>query len=335
MKVSASLYSNKSMDLDSLVTELDAYQVDSFHIDCKDDLAVFEDIDKIRKLSNTAIDLHIISQEPEKFTAEIDKRKIEYVTYQFENLDSKFHIPNNNKTQFGLAITSDTPIHAFEPYEKDCSFILMMTTVPGESGGTFNKKNFKRIQEFRLKYPGTRIHVDGGVNNEVSFILRDLGVHKIVSGSYLVNHQRIGAAMLQLKHQQVASHYLVKDFMIEVQNLPVLDFSKADFKNSIQAIDKYNLGFVCYTDGNGKLAGISSNADIRKGIIQNLDDMANIPLDQIVNKSPVVIRESNTLAEMLELTASVNFPVLFLPVVDDQFKLVGAVTFNNLLRHIS
>jgi len=37
------------------------------HIDCNDDLSVFEDIKRIRKISKTPIDLHIISSRPEAF----------------------------------------------------------------------------------------------------------------------------------------------------------------------------------------------------------------------------------------------------------------------------
>ena len=31
-----------------------------------------------------------------------------------------------------------------------------------------NKENFKKIRKFRSTYPGKKIHVDGGVNGEVS-----------------------------------------------------------------------------------------------------------------------------------------------------------------------
>ncbi|NNF01515.1 MAG: CBS domain-containing protein [Bacteroidia bacterium] len=335
MKISASLYSNKGKNLSALVSELDAYKVDSFHIDCKDNPEVFSDIDKIRNISSTAIDLHLITSEPDKFSENISKREIEYVTYQYENINSPIHFPKNGKTEFGMAITSDTPLEVFSKFSEDCSFILMMTTTPGESGGTFNKKNFKRIRDFRKMFPEKRVHVDGGVNDEVSFILRDLGVHKIVSGSYLVNHQRIGAAMLQLKHEEVHSHFQIKDFMINSDQLPVLNIEDATFTSALETIEKYNLGFVFYTDKTGKLCGISSNADVRRGIIKNLQNLNGTSVVDIINEQPLVVRENMTLSEMLQLISSVNFPVLFLPVISDNEKLVGAVTFNNLLRNIT
>ena len=67
MKISASIYSSNKSDWHELIRELDAYQSDWFHIDCNDDFSVFDDIVEIRKHSQTHIDLHIISYEPQKF----------------------------------------------------------------------------------------------------------------------------------------------------------------------------------------------------------------------------------------------------------------------------
>ena len=89
----------------------------------------------------------------------------------------------------------------------------MMATIPGESGGKFDKSNFTKIREFSQLYPDKKIHVDGGVNAEVSFILRNMGVYLSVSGSYLFNSVSIGSALLNLKLNEVESHFLVKDFM--------------------------------------------------------------------------------------------------------------------------
>jgi len=183
MKISASIYSNKEKDLESLINELDAHRVNFFHIDCNDDISVFDDIRKIRKISKTPIDLHLITQQPEKYFSLIEENKIEYVTFQFEKINKEFPVPESIKSNIGLAIVSETDIEIFEKFKNRFSFILFMATTPGESGGKFNKQNFKKINEFRNKYPGKKIHVDGGVNEELSFILRNMGVNVLVIGS--------------------------------------------------------------------------------------------------------------------------------------------------------
>lgn len=332
MKISASLYSNKVKSLEELVRELDALNIDAFHIDCNDNPAVFDDITQIRKISRTPIDLHIIAAEPEKYLEQIVQHEVEYVQFQYEDMQGRqFELPDNG-TRFGLAVVSDTPLEVFEAYKDDFSFILLMTTTPGQSGGTFRKDNFNRIRRFAKLFPGKKIHVDGGVNDEVSFILRSMGVDSAVSGSFLVNHTSMGAALMGLKMQDVQSHYLVRDMMIDKEDLPVLQADGCVFREVLQAIEDYDLGFALFTDANGNFYGLSSNADVRRGLLSNMDDLNKTQIRDIVNKKPVSIQQTATVSDMLALVTSKSFPVLFLPVVNEQQELVGAVTFNNLIR---
>ncbi|MCC5931550.1 MAG: CBS domain-containing protein [Cyclobacteriaceae bacterium] len=332
MKISASVYSSKDRDIEDLVKDLDQYNIDSFHIDCNDNLQVFDDIAKIRKISRTPIDLHIISERPEQYYDQIDAHKIEMVQFQFENLGKPLNLKPNGITSYGLSIMSDTPVEVFEPYAGDCDFILMMTTIPGQSGGTFRKDNFKKIRKFRNTFPGKRIHVDGGVNAEVSFILRYMGVHSVVSGSYLVNHSSIGAAMLNLRLEDVHSQYQIRDFMIEKEDLPILPYHKTSFVEVLQTIEKYKFGFVFFSDADGKFAGLASNADVRKGLLKNLADLNQTRLEDITNFKPVSLQEDATISEMLYLIQSKKFPVNFLPVLNGEHRIAGAVTFFNLIK---
>lgn len=51
MKISASLYSNLDKSIDDIVHELDLFYIDYIHIDCNDDMKVFDDITHIRNIS--------------------------------------------------------------------------------------------------------------------------------------------------------------------------------------------------------------------------------------------------------------------------------------------
>ena len=174
MKISASIYST-SRDLKEVVADLDAHRIDLFHVDCNDDVKVFGDIENIRGWSKTPVDLHIISKTPEKYFPLLEKTPCDYVTFQYEDLPSKLNVPSTIKGKLGLAITAVSDIDVFDQYADRFDFILMMATIPGKSGGEFNKEIFRKIRAFRKKYPEKRVHVDGGVNGEVSFILRKIG----------------------------------------------------------------------------------------------------------------------------------------------------------------
>ena len=67
MKISASIYSDKSRSLKEVILDLVAHQVDLLHVDCNDDLSVFEDIANIRTWCDLPIDLHIITENPSKY----------------------------------------------------------------------------------------------------------------------------------------------------------------------------------------------------------------------------------------------------------------------------
>lgn len=332
MKISASIYSNHSKDLSSLIEELDAYNVDFFHIDCMDDAGVFDDIEQIRKYSNTPIDLHLITSDPDQYWDLIQKEPIEYLTLQYENLKRKPVIPEHFIAHLGLAIGVETPVTAFEEYADLCSFVLFMTTTPGQSGGLFDKNTFRRIRQFRALFPGIKIHVDGGVNAEVSFILRNMGVYTSVIGSYLFKGEFIGSAMMKLRSDNVKSHYCVRDFMLEMDEIPVILYGEAEFQKILQRIEDFHMGFTMLSSINGELEGIISNADVRKGLLKNIHHLDQIDVSSMINRTPAFVYDDMDVSELLSYVKNLSFPVLFLPVVDRQKKIVGTIKFNNLIK---
>ena len=158
-----------------MIQELEEHAIDMFHVDSNDKHEVFKDIETIRKYSGKLIDLHIITSSPEAFFEKIEKYKPDFVTFQYENIKKKLELPKIDGVKFGLSIIADTPNEEIEEHIAAFDFILFMATVPGESGGEFDKRIFKKILKFQKKHPDKKVHVDGGVNGEVSFILRNMG----------------------------------------------------------------------------------------------------------------------------------------------------------------
>ena len=332
MKISASVYSSKQRPLAEIIKDLDDHHADMFHIDCNDNPAVFTDIAEIRQLSTTPVDLHIISSEPEKYFVDIAEQKVDFVTFQYENLQQALTVPDTITSQLGLAITSDTDIEVFASYADKFDFILLMATVPGKSGGEFNKQTFKKIRAFRQRFPGKRIHVDGGVNAEISFILRNMGVYASVSGSYLMAGDSMGAAMLGLRKDEVESHFQVKDFMRSINEVPLLRPDERSVASVLQSIEDHKLGFTILVDENGKLDGLITNADMRKGLLKHTDNLNDLTVADMTNTSPARANENFSVEELLRFIKQQSFPISYLPVVDDDNKVTGAVTFFNLIK---
>ena len=331
MKISASVYSDSRHAFEETIRSLDAHQVDLFHVDCNDDLTVFDDIQTLRTLSDIPVDLHIITPTPSKFYQRLLEVPVEYVTFQLEPLKEPLEWPKELSASKGVAITTPTSVDAFEDHQA-CDFILIMATVPGQSGGVFDKENFKKIRTFRRRYPNKSIHVDGGVNGEVSFILRNMGVSTAVSGSYLFKGPSIGHALMNLTSRNHASSYKIEDFMIPFEECPRVDIRECDTINILEVIEQGKLGFCLVTDANQKLLGIVSSADIRKALLHQLKTNETITANGLVNSTPLVIHSEDSVMDLLRLLKKAPFPVMYLPVVNAQHNAVGIVNFVNLIK---
>jgi ribulose-phosphate 3-epimerase len=331
MKISASIYSQNQVALSELIRNLDAHRIDYFHVDCNDDVRVFDDIQTIRTVSQTPIDLHIITDNPEKYWDILRKTPVELVTFQHENLKSDLIIPSDITCKIGIAITSNTEIDIFEKYAERADFILMMATVPGQSGGTFDKQNFRKIRQFKNRFPSKRIHVDGGVNGEVSFILRNMGVYSSVSGSFLFKAENIAFALLNLKSFENESHFHLKDFMMGIDEIPLVKESELSFFGVLNIIDQFKLGCAMVINHKEEFIGIISNADIRKSLLKHraIDDSK---MKEMINRNPVIANENQTVIDLLRIIKSKDFPVSYLPVLTNERKISGAVTFINLVK---
>lgn len=330
MKISASIYSDKQRKLSETIEDLVNHQVDLLHVDCNDDLAVFKDIQDIRKQCNLPIDLHIITEDPAKYFDVLRQTPVEYVTFQFEQLPKGFVMPKDIPGSKGLAIITPTPTSVFDAYS-DFDFLLVMATIPGQSGGVFDPINFKKIRQFQKKYPSKKVHVDGGVNGEVSFILRNMGVHSSVSGSFLFNAPSVGQALMDLTKREIESKFKIKDFMVEKEECPVLDIRDLTLESALKNIDKGNLGFSIIEE-KGSFKGIISNADVRKALLRNINDLSSLNPFELINEKPITINENLTVNDMLQLVRDQSISLMYLPVISDNGNATGVVSFLNLIK---
>jgi pentose-5-phosphate-3-epimerase len=331
MKISASIYSDKKRPLKEVIDDLVDHQIEVLHVDCNDDLSVFEDIAKIRTWCLIPIDLHIITDVPEKYFDLLKKHPVEYLTFQYENLISPLKVPTEITGKKGLAITTPTDVDVFDDFQ-DMDFILIMATVPGQSGGSFDQNNFSKIRKYRAKYPRKSIHVDGGVNAEVSFILRNMGVSLSVSGSYLFSGASIGNSLMNLTQREIESHYCIGDFMTPLKESPYLMLTKATTKSILECVENGNMGFAVICGKEHNLYGLVSSADIRKALLKNINQPSNISPEDLINKTPISINASATVIELLQLIKSCPFPIMYLPVVDDANNAVGIINFVHLIK---
>ena len=119
--------------------------------------------------------------------------------------------------------------------------------------------------------------------------------------------------------------------MCELDELPVLLLAESTLGAILQEIEDKKMGYCLLVDENGKLAGMVSNADVRRGLLKHLNAFQNIELSSMINPAPKHILQNLTVSEMLKYVKNLDFLVLNLPVTDPSGRLTGAVNFNQLI----
>ncbi len=88
--------------------------------------------------------------------------------------------------EVGIAIDLNTNIENISIPFDDLDFILVMGVVAGASGQSLNPEVFKKIKTLREK-TNIPIEVDGGVSSENIVDLKNAGVNRFVTTSFLFN----------------------------------------------------------------------------------------------------------------------------------------------------
>lgn len=331
MKISASIYSDKTRSLKEVIEDLVNHQVDMLHVDCNDDLSVFEDIDSIRQWCDLPIDLHIITKKPSRYYQLLEEHPVEYITFQYEDMEEPLLIPETISGKKGLAVITPTSVDVFKAYDT-FDFILIMATIPGQSGGVFDKINFDKIRTFRKQFPSKSIHVDGGVNGEVSFILRNMGVTSSVSGSYLFKGPSVGHQLMNLTKRNIESTYSVEDFMTPLTECPVVRIADLTVESILTSIEQGSVGFTLVLDESENFRGLISNADVRKALMRHLPDLNTVQPREMINTTPITIEGKSTVVQLLKTVKNSPFTVSYMPVVSKEGKALGIVNFANLIK---
>lgn len=197
MKISSSILSNNYKP-EELIKKFNNTKVDYMHIDVMDGKFVdnksytISDIKKFNDLSTKKLDVHLMVKNPEKYIEDLSVLNVEYITFHYEAIKDITNLIDEIKScgiKAGISINPDTEASAVYPYLNNLDMVLVMTVNPGRSGQGFIEEVLTKISELKsyINDNGykTIISVDGGVNEETSAILRDLGVDMLVSASYI------------------------------------------------------------------------------------------------------------------------------------------------------
>jgi ribulose-phosphate 3-epimerase len=218
MRISASISSLQKRQIPDTVSMLDQAGVNFYHLDSVENREIFDFAKSLGEITQTPMDLHLITSDPVKYWDEIRESGIEAIVIQLEALHSTLIIPYDMRGKVGLAILATSSPELFKPYEKVASSLLIMTTTPGYSGGKFQKEQFANIMRFRFMYPKVPLIVDGGVTAEISSVLTFMGIPQVVSGSYLFSAETVFETVSKLRDKPIM-HWKVSDISLSEPEL--------------------------------------------------------------------------------------------------------------------
>jgi arabinose-5-phosphate isomerase len=101
----------------------------------------------------------------------------------------------------------------------------------------------------------------------------------------------------------------------------------------VRAISKGGLGAVCVVEGDGRLAGIITDGDLRRAIEQTShESLANLTSDDFMTRKPVVVTPELLAFDALRLMEDRPSQISVLPVVDSDERCVGLIRVHDIVR---
>ncbi|MFQ3326899.1 MAG: IMP dehydrogenase [Salibacteraceae bacterium] len=117
----------------------------------------------------------------------------------------------------------------------------------------------------------------------------------------------------------------VKRFESGMIQDPVTLMENAVLGDALELMKEHSIGGIPIIDGNGKLTGIITNRDLR------FEKKLNKPVREIMTSENIVTASEGTTLDQAEQILQ-KHKIEKLPVVDKDYKLVGLITFKDIIK---
>jgi len=211
--IAPSLLASNFLRLEEECKMLNESQADWFHLDVMDGRFVpnisfgLPVIEQIRKATTKVCDVHLMIEEPEKFTEAFRKAGADRLTVHPETCR---HLHRNVQQikqlgmQAAVALNPHSPVELLSDILHDLDMVLIMSVNPGFGGQTFIPHTFQKIRNLKKMIHerglDTLIQIDGGVTTENAGAILRAGADVLVAGSNVFRSADPKAAIKALKN---------------------------------------------------------------------------------------------------------------------------------------
>ena len=163
-------------------------------------------IERLRSLTNTPFDAHLMISDPARYLDEYIKAGCEAITFHLEAVPEPISLLRAIRRKgvvAGLAVNPGTPFAAAAPFLGECDLFLVMSVHPGFGGQKFIPDVVSKIRDARsLAGEDLIISVDGGIGRSTIAQCAQAGCDIFVAGSSVFDEPCYTTAIAEL--QQLA-----------------------------------------------------------------------------------------------------------------------------------
>jgi ribulose-phosphate 3-epimerase len=194
--IAPSVLSANFLHLNDACEMINASKAEWFHLDVMDGRFVpnisfgMPVIAAIRKATKKVCDVHLMIEEPEKYTETFKQIGADILTVHVEackHLHRNLQQIRSLNMKAGIALNPHTPIKDIEHVLDLADIVCIMTVNPGFGGQQFISSMLPKIKELKeliiKKGYETKIEVDGGVTIENAKQIVDEGADILVAGN--------------------------------------------------------------------------------------------------------------------------------------------------------
>jgi ribulose-phosphate 3-epimerase len=210
MRIAPSILSADFAALGEAIGRVEAGGADQLHVDVMDghfvpNLTIGPPvIESIRKRTRLPLDVHLMIEEPERWTDTYVKAGADFVTVHAEactHLQRALSQIREAGARAGVALNPSTPPEVLQYVLDDLDLVLVMSVNPGFGGQSFIPTAYEKIRRTRALLAGrdVLVSVDGGVKASNAPLLAQAGATVLVAGSSIFGAPDPGAAVASLR----------------------------------------------------------------------------------------------------------------------------------------
>lgn len=214
MKLAPSLMRANFLNIERVLQELEASEVDFVHIDLMDGHFAptlgfpLELVELAKDKTRVPLDVHLLVEEPGRYASQMPLGPTDQISLHIESveqprLQQTIETFRQSGARVGLALKLETPLHLLVPWLGQVDTVLLLNIPPGAHSVSPSPAAFLRLQELktlqRSRFPNFKIEIDGGVNAETVGTFARLGADILVCGSIVFNGKGVQESVSVLR----------------------------------------------------------------------------------------------------------------------------------------